>query len=98
MRWLASGRWVYWVPQCGTTTTTSTVRFSARMSAVIRARARRSSGPVRGGMFSRLVPARRLVADGDSPIESVASRPMRTPSRVRTTGFRASARLRPAPT
>jgi len=63
------------------TTTTSTRLLSARTSEVIRRSWVRFNGPVRGGMFSRLVPARLRVAEGVSPMESTAMKPTRTPYR-----------------
>ena len=79
------------------TTTASTRLSSARISEVIRWRCERFSGPVRGGMFNRLVgPA--WVAAGVSPMESTAMKPTRTPSRSMITGRRAAAKFRPAPT
>ena len=72
--------------------------LNARMSELIRRSAERSSGPVRGGMFNRLVPARLRVAAGLSPMESTATNPTRTPSRSTVTGLRAWARFCPAPT
>ncbi len=97
VRWLGSGRWVYWVPQWVSTTTVSTRRSSAAMSALIRRSWARFSVPVRGGMFNRWVPGRDRRRGGVSPIESTARKPTRTPSRSTTTGRRASSRVRPAP-
>ena len=53
-------------------------------------RCERFSGPVRGGMFNRLVPGRVRVAAGVSPMESTAMKPTRTPSRSMITGRRAA--------
>ena len=87
VRWLGSGRCVYWVPQCVSTTTVSARLASAAMSEVIRRRSSRSSGPVLGGMSSRLVPGLDDVAAGDSPMESVArSRSVRRRVRGRRVG------------
>ena len=98
VRWLGSGSWLYRVPQWVSTTTVSTRRLSARMSALIRRSWDRFSGPVRGGMLSRFVPGRVPVAAGVSPIESTAINPTRTPSRSMITGRRAASSVRPAPT
>ncbi len=56
-RWIGSGRWVYCVPQCGSTTTTS-ARWAVRRTArSTRSRSACTSGPVLGGI-------RRLNAPG----------------------------------
>ena len=97
-RWSRTVRVVYWVPQCGSTRTTSTSSRSVRTTSVTCCKSETLSGPVRGRIRTRRAPARVAVAAGVSPIASNATIPNRTPFRTTTTGRAAAARSVPAPT
>ena len=96
-RWIGSGRWVYWVPQCGSTTTTS-ARWAVRRTArSTRSRSACTSGPVLGGIRRLNAPGVPGPARGVSPIALKPTNPNRTPPRSMTAGRDAAAALSPAP-
>ena len=79
--WTGSAECVYWSPQWGSTTTTSTRSASRPTTPVTWSRSARLSGPVRGGIRTERAPGERRVARGVSPIALKPTNPKRTPWR-----------------
>ncbi len=96
-RCTGSGTWVYCVPQCGSTTTTSAWRAVRRTARSTRSRSARTSGPVRGGIRTDSAPGVPSAARGVSPMALKPRKPNRRPPRSTIAGRAAAARSRPAP-